>query len=79
MLGCGSSRCVSGASDRPPANRDPAVHFTAGPAQFAAFLPAHLPVDGRCLSVHPNGRSFLYPTLDADRQEIYIATIAGRL
>lgn len=50
--------------------------LTGGPAEFA--LPcAYLPVDGRCLSVHPSPQNFLYPTLEADKQEIYIATIGG--
>ncbi len=52
--------------------------FAGGPAEFAAFLPARLPVDGRCLAVNPSGQSFLYPTLDADRQEVYIATMGAR-
>jgi len=52
--------------------------FAGGPAEFAAFLPARLPIYERCLSVHPSGQSFLYQTLDADRQEIYFAAIGAR-
>jgi Tol biopolymer transport system component len=52
--------------------------FSRGSPEFAAFLPVDLPNAGRCLSAHPDGRSFLYPSLDADRQEIYIADLKGR-
>jgi Tol biopolymer transport system component len=60
-----------------PRLRIEVLPFSGGPPEFAAFLPAHLPVDGRCLSVDSRGQSFLYPILDADRQEIYLAKIGG--
>jgi len=38
-----------------------------------AELPAELPKYSRCLSMHPDGKSFLFPIREADRWEIYVA------
>jgi Tol biopolymer transport system component len=38
-------------------------------------LPAELPKYGRCISVHPDGQSFLFPITEPDRREIYVGDV----
>ncbi|QOY86829.1 protein kinase domain-containing protein [Paludibaculum fermentans] len=46
---------------------------SGGPGTAIARLTQELPRFGRCLSAHPDGRSFLYSVDDVDHQEIYLA------
>ena len=49
----------------------------AGARRRVVSLPAELPKSGRCLAVHPDGQSFLFPVADADRSEIYVGGNPG--
>ena len=50
-----------------------------GVRKQVATLPTELPKSGRCLSVHPDGQSVLFPIVEPDRWEIYVADIpAGK-
>jgi len=50
----------------------------AGDRRQVATLPAELPKYSRCLSVHPDGQSFLFPVKSADHWQIYVADNPAR-
>jgi Tol biopolymer transport system component len=43
-----------------------------GGRKTIAELPGELPKYSRCLSVHPDGQSFLFPITEPDRRQIYL-------
>src|SRR5581483_1337875 len=49
-----------------------------GGRRTIANLPAELPQYGRCLAAHPDGQSFLFPIVEPDRSELYVAEVPGR-